>query len=206
MEVVGDTRYDHAKLIESSGIRTGGNMFFFNKFSAINDMFEKFPYLSQITIRRRLPDTVQIIVSDCVPAAAMESDGAYYLIDEKGKLLEKADQAPKGLCVVTGAALIDPKPGQSAIFKELEKEKPLYLLLNTLREDAIIQKISTLDFSQGYSISFTYAGRFTVRIGTTEDLDKKMKYLSTIVKDMLSPNQKGVIDVSDVRTARFIPE
>ena len=63
-----------------------------------------------------------------------------------------------------------------------------------------------MDFTQGYHISFTYAGRFTVRIGTTEDLEKKLKYLRAIVEDKLTPNQRGVIDVSDVQTAHFIPQ
>lgn len=206
VQVSGETRYDAQELIDTSDIRAGGNMFFFNKFSAINRMFEKFPYLSEITIRRHLPDTVEITVSDCVPVAAVESEGKIYLIDEKGKVLEETASTPEGLCIVRGAALSDPKSGKSAVFAEQEKEKPLYFLLNTLREDGIIQQVGEVDFSRGYSVSFTYQDRFTVRIGTTEDLEKKMDYLRVIVTDKLSPNQRGVIDISDVRTARFISE
>lgn len=207
VEVRGETRYEYAELAAASEIQVGKNMFFFNKFASIDKMFDQFPYLKEITIRRRLPDTVEITVSDCAPAMVLESEGRRWLADEGGKLLEELTGEPSaGLCVVTGAPLTEPKVGKQATFSQPEKEKPLFLLLNTLRDDGIISNIGAIDFTQGYHISFTYLDRFTVRIGTTEDLSQKLRYLRAIVEDKLTPNQRGVIDVSDVQTARFIPE
>lgn len=206
VEVKGDTRYEQTEILKASGIAAGKNMFFFNKFSVISQMFERFPYLSEITIRRRLPDTVEITVSDCVPAAVIEAEEKLFLVDDNGKLLEEVKAAPKGICVVRGIAPDRPKPGKTVVLTEPDKEKPLQLLLNTFRDNDIIKQVGEVDFSRGFDISFTYLGRFTVRIGTTENLDKKLDYLRVIVEENLAQNQKGVIDVSDLRTARFIPE
>ena len=62
-----------------------------------------------------------------------------------------------------------------------------------------------MDFSKQYDIRFNYLERFTVEIGSTDDLDKKLRYLHTIIQDKLGTNARGTLDLSDVQTARFIP-
>ena len=77
--------------------------------------------------------------------------------------------------------------------------------MNTAADDGILQDIGEVDFSRQYDISFTYLNRFTVKIGSTENLEEKLCYLHLIVEDKLGANARGTLDLSDVRTARFIP-
>ena len=62
-----------------------------------------------------------------------------------------------------------------------------------------------MDFSKQYDIRFNYLERFTVEIGSTENLDRKLQYLHTIIEEKLGDNARGTLDLSDIQTARFIP-
>ena len=204
--VSGESGYPSFEIVEASGIKTGQNMFQFNKFKAIDGIFEDMPYIDEISIRRHLPDTVEIKVSRCSPAAAIKHKDHWYLMDIKGKLLENAGNIqPEGYPVIEGAEIKEPKVGKYAEFISEETKKPLFLVLNTALNNDILQHIGCIDVEKVYNIKFTYKGRFWVNIGDSEQMEKKFRFMLA-VEDKLSPNDRGTIDLSDGTTAWFTPE
>lgn len=222
--LTGDTRYSEEYVAQASGLEPGDNLILFNKFAAIDSIFRACPYLDTVQMRRRYPDGIEILVTECVPAAVLEDapDTApdpkdpektlpvggtgSWLISLDGKLLEKtAVSAQYTLTRISGITLSQPEVGKYANFFDEDDKKPLFLLLNTAADDGILQDIGEVDFSRQYDISFTYLNRFTVKIGSTENLEEKLCYLHLIVEDKLGANARGTLDLSDVRTARFIP-
>jgi hypothetical protein len=129
-----------------------------------------------------------------------------WLIDRNGKLLEKTPSSqPTDLPRIYGVTLKEPEIGKYVEILQEDLEKPLFLLLNTAEDDGILQDIGGMDFSKQYDIRFNYLERFNDEIGSTDDLDKKLRYLHTIIQDKLGTNARGTLDLSDVQTARFIP-
>lgn len=203
--VIGDSRYSDEEIVAASGITSGQNMFMLNKFAAISRIFAECPYLDEIVMRRRLPDEMEITVTECVPVAAIQVGDSYYVIDTKCKLLELTDaQGASQYCLVTGAELTDPEVGKTAVFTQEEKQKPLQTILNTAQNNAILNEIRKIDLEKIFEIKLEYAGRFTVQLGTVEDLEKKIRFLGVCIGD-LGPEERGIIDVSDPQTARFRP-
>ena len=222
--LTGDTRYSEEHIVAATGLQPGDNLVLFDKFSIIDQIFDACPYLDTVQIRRRYPDRVEIIVTECVAIAVIEDEKAQvpdpedetktiqvggtgrWLMDRNGKLLEKTSSAtPTKLTRIYGVTLKDPQIGEYVEILQEDLEKPLFLLLNTAEDDGILQDIGGMDFSKQYDIRFNYLERFTVEIGSTEDLDKKLRYLHTIIQDKLGTNARGTLDLSDVQTARFIP-
>ncbi len=204
--VKGESGYPDEDIIEASGIQIGENMFRFNKFKAKDGIFEKMPYIDEIIIRRRLPDKIEISVTRCEPVAAVQHGNEWYLMDLKGKLVERTVYAPpSGYVAITGMEMIDPKVGSYAVFSDEEKEKPLFLVLNTCEKNDIIPYIGSIAMEKLYSIKLTYKGRFTVNLGSIDQIEKKIRYMLIIAEEKLLESDRGVIDVSDGTTARFIP-
>lgn len=203
--VIGDSRYTRDEIAAASGIEPGQNMFMLNKFAAISRIFAACPYLDEIVMRRRLPDEIEITVTECVPAAAIETAEGCYIIDADCKLLELTDKAgAAGYCLVTGVELDEPEVGKTANFTQPEKQKPLQTILNTAQINDILDEIKEINLDQIFEIELSYAGRFTVQLGTVEELEKKVRFLGVCIAD-LGPEERGVIDVSDPQTARFRP-
>jgi len=222
VSVVGESRYSAAELVAASQIKDGENMFLFNKFAAKNRIFAGHPYLDEVSIRRRLPDTVEIHITECQPVAVLhaaivlseDEEGeiqalarGYFLIDPGGKLLEQLNTSEgQSLPVVEGTSLLRPEVGKYAVFAEDQMQKPLFLVLNTLKDHDILQDIESIDLTETYNISFKYQGRLKVVLGTTEQLDYKLRCVDSVVTDYISDRDTGTLDVSSPNTAaHFIP-
>ena len=175
-------------------------------------------------IRRRYPSGIEIIVTECEPVAVIQDEKAEipdpeddtktvtigetgcWLMDRNGKLLERIPYSqPSELPRIYGLTLTDPKIGTSAEILQEDAKKPLFLLLNTAEDDGILQDIGGMDFAEPYAIRFNYLDRFVVKLGSTEDLEVKLRYLHLIVEEKLGSNAAGTLDLSDIQTARFIP-
>ena len=204
--VIGESGYDEADIISASGIEIGENMFKFNKFKAKDAIFAEMPYIDEIIIRRRLPDKIEISVTRCEPVAAVRNQNEWYLMDIKGKMVEKTGYSvPKGYIKITGLEVSEPRVGGYAVFSDEEKEKPLFLVLNTAEKNDIIPYIGSINMEKLYSIKLTYKDRFTVNLGSVEQIEKKIRYMLIIAEEKLLETDSGTIDVSDGTTARFIP-
>jgi len=222
--LTGDTRYSQDYVAEASGLEIGDNLVLFDKISVKNGIYEACPYLDTVQIRRRYPSGIEIIVTECQPVAVLYDEKAeipdpedetktvttgetgWWLMDRNGKLLENitSPQVPE-LTRIYGVTLVAPETGKSVEILQEDTQKPLFLLLNTAEDDGILQDIGGMDFAEPYAIRFNYLDRFVVKLGSTEDLDVKMRYLHLIVEEKLSSNAAGTLDLSDVQTARFVP-
>ncbi len=204
IEVQGDTRYTQEEVISATELRTGTNMFFFNKFTTIKKMFLKLPYLEEIQIRRHLPDTISITVKDATPVAVIEHENAYYVMDKKGKILEQLAGPSSAVSTVTGLDVVYPEVGSVVELTEPEKLKTLLSFLQAVEESGIASQIQSIDFSKVYDVEFRFMDRFNVSMGSAVDYEKKLRFLKTVVAQ-LEENAKGTIDVSDTTTVRFLP-
>ena len=63
--LTGQTRYSKEELVAASGIQQGDNLILFDKFDAIDRIFDACPYLDTVQMRRRYPDRIEIIVTEC---------------------------------------------------------------------------------------------------------------------------------------------
>ncbi len=222
--LTGDTRYSQQYVAEASGLETGDNLVLFDKISVKAGIYEACPYLDTVQILRRYPSGIEIIVTECEPVAVIQDEKAEipdpeddtktitigntgcWLMDRNGKLLENIPYSQRSeLTRIYGMTLVDPQIGKTAEFLQEDTKKPLFLLLNTAEDDGILQDIGGMDFAEPYAIRFNYLGRFVVKVGSTEDLDVKMRYLHLIVEEKLGSNAAGTLDLSDIQTARFIP-
>ena len=222
--LTGDTRYSQQHVAEASGLKAGDNLVLFDKISVKAGIYEACPYLDTVQIRRRYPSGIEIIVTECEPVAVIQDEKAEipdpeddtktvtigetgcWLMDRNGKLLERIPYSqPSELPRIYGLTLTDPKIGTSAEILQEDAKKPLFLLLNTAEDDGILQDIGGMDFAEPYAIRFNYLNRFVVKLGSTEDLDVKLRYLHLIVEEKLGSNAAGTLDLSDIQTARFIP-
>ncbi len=205
--ISGNERYSEAEVLAASGLQTGGNLYFLNKFDVKEAIFAKLPYVETVRINRKLPDTMLIELSECKAAAGVQSENGVWLINDHGKLLEEVETPPVGCPTVIGAALIEPEATKTADPDEAFAYR-FGVALTLLREAesrGMREKIGQIDLADDTALSFTYLGRFTVRQPWTADVAYKLESLRTVV-DYLENNETGRIDLMTEGKASFIPE
>ena len=64
IEVSGNQRYTREEIVAVTGIQMGDNLFRMNKFAIQDHVKEEMPYIEDILIRRRLPSTITVAVTE----------------------------------------------------------------------------------------------------------------------------------------------
>lgn len=182
--VSGNSRYTQQEIVDAVGIQTGDNLFRMNKFALIQQAEEQLPYLEKVVIRRSLPSTVVITVTEWEAVARVPGGDGEWLISVGGKLLEKADPSSKAI-PVTGVTALAPQPGQQIGVSQEENTRldSLLSLLQVLEEQEMLSKVDSLDVSTT-RILMGYEGRFQVKLLPTADFSYRMKVLREVIADL----------------------
>ena len=111
--VTGTSRYSQQQVLQASGIRQGGNLFLLNKHQAAAAITDQLPYVESVRIRRQLPNALRIEITECTHPLALEQDGALWLLNGNGKLIDKLQPGQGESCpLVTGLTLTSPQLAQ----------------------------------------------------------------------------------------------
>ena len=94
--VEGNTRYSAEEILEAGGLKIGQNLFRLDKFEVIDQMKE-LPYIKEVTIRRKLPNTLKVEIIENQPVVWVECAGKAALLNEEYRILEFAELVPLNL-------------------------------------------------------------------------------------------------------------
>lgn len=206
IEVTGNSLYTEQEIIEASGIETGDNLFFINKFTAVSRIFSKLPYVEQATISRALPNKLLIEVKEGAAIAYVEAEDGLWAIDRGCKILSRVSGGDTGsLIKVIGLSAIAPDVGETLAAGESEAAKVTYLseILKRISALSMIGDVTQVDVSDISNPSFDYIGRFAVKLGSNDDLDYKFQLLLTAVTQ-LAEGDSGTLDLSIDKRAHLI--
>lgn len=205
--VEGNLRYTQEGILAASGIETGDNLFLLNKVTAAQSICDALPYVESVSIRRALPSTLYITVSECRAAAAVgDGAGSYWFISGKGKLLEQSGVRPEGLTFVRGVAAQQPAAGEPLSLSEDDGalREALLTLLDAAQKQGVLTSVGSIDLSDGTRLRFTYLARFTVELPWDSDYERRLRYLLRTVEE-LEDNQTGTINLMVEGKSSYIP-
>ena len=142
-------------------------------------------------------------------AAGVVTPEGYWLISENGKLLERTDTLPPGCPGITG---VEPESPALSAQLSLGEEKTLttetlLTLVRTAGGYGMLAGIGSVDLSDAEAITFTYLGRFTVRLPWDSDLDYIFRSVQDLVNGLES-NETGEINYMLLKSKgemHFIP-
>jgi len=201
--VTGSDRTPAGDLIAVSGIQEGDNLFFVRESTVSSRIVGAFPYVKSIRLRRKLPDTLIIEVTELKADAQIQVSDGWWLLSADGRLLEKTDSPKDSAITVLGCTPSHPVQGET-LKTEDSGGSILLRLMGCLADRSLLSGTTGIDLTKNYSITVTYDDRFTVLFGTAEELAYKSEYLQAILPN-LAADDKGTIDLSEGTQATFIP-
>ena len=207
VHVTGNQRYEDGAILEASGIQIGGNLFLMNKFNAAESITNALPYVETVQIRRQIPTTLQIDVTECSTPAGIRQDGKVWLISGAGKIVDSLDMSAwSKYPQITGITLTDPVIGQPIVV-DAEQESArdlLFSLLEQLEGKAMLADVQAIHLEDSSTLTMRYLNRFDVIFPSNADFSYKLDYLTAVVQ-RLEVNETGTIDMTQSDKASFIP-
>ena len=207
IEVVGNSHYTKAEIINAIDIEEGDNLFFFDRFSAITRVFAKLPYVSEVSVERALPDRVTIVVTESTAVAYIEMGSELWTLDENCKVLGTAAEGEADALI----PIVGFDPGTFFINETVstasgEERSVEYLkaVLYQIVERGIERNVRKLDFTSTNNVRLYYGEKYTVLLGDPYATEHKFSLFLSAVSQ-LKEGDIGIIDVTDASTVHFTP-
>jgi len=209
IEVYGATRYSAEDVVAVSGISQGDNLLFLDMEAAERRIVTAMPFVSEAIVSRIMPDTIKIEVVENTPVASLEIRGGFLIIDSSGRILDRSETLPPGLVEIRGLVPVEAVAGTQLRVEGNREGNVQHMrdVLVSLEAEGMLDEVSHLDVSNISRINFGFQGRFSVFVGTRDDIRQKLRNLRTAVADERLPEDaRGQIDVSvHTERAHFTP-
>lgn len=167
--VSGDKVYSDKEVIDASGVNIGDNLIFLSKAELNEDISSELAYVGSAKIKRRLPSTLEIVITKTEAYMATAQDGYYILLDKNGKVLEKdLEIIDENIILANLGEINSVEIGEIISLKEEKTFAKLSAVL-TECENVGIREITSVDLSDIYNIKLVYQGRITLELGETDE-------------------------------------
>jgi len=219
--VYGNKAYSAWTVQEAGGIETGSNLLSLNNTRACGKIMAALPYVDNVRIGIKLPDTVNIYIEEIDMAYAITTrDGTYWLMTAAGKVVEQIDGATaSNYTKIEGVQLDNPTPGQQAQALELIQQDPeatsaepteepvqvvitaaarlqaALVILQQLEANDIVGEAASIDVASLSNIELWYGQRFQVKLGDANNMNIKIAWMKSAVNQR-SDYEMGILDVS----------
>lgn len=217
--VSGAEKYTPWEIKEAAEIREGDALFGLSEAKITAKIREKLPYVGDVRVGIKLPDTVNIEIKELEVVYAVEDcDGACWLMDASGRIVDSADLATaKNYTRIIGVKIHSGAVGEQAVGYQPEAEtvtqetgsvtvtipaasaaeqfSAAVQILNALEQNGVMGMVETVDVTELANLTLMYDNRFQVTLGDTSRLEYKISAMKSSIAE-LDLYQSGYLDVS----------
>ncbi len=208
IQVEGNEHFTAEEIINIAHAVRGRNLIYDPGKKEMIEYLEHNPYIESAEVRRRLPSTLVIKVSEREELFAFAYDDDFLIMDEEGTLLRKTRTRPK-LTIAEGIVVSRIKLGEKiGAKKQLVLDKCLKLLRTMKKGDLYFVRADLSDIADNGSKVKAYIydnlivkSDYDLLIGAIED-DRLHMVVSRLIDDGIS---RGTILINDDGTISYQP-
>lgn len=99
IQVINNSKVDSETIIQKSGIQTGKNLFLVSE-NGVRDNLKQIPFIESVTIKKKIPNKVEIDIKERVANLLIKINEDYYAIDKNGMILEKVENLDNNSSII----------------------------------------------------------------------------------------------------------
>ena len=205
VEVTGNSRYSAQEIQDACGVQLGDNLYLLSKPDMVQRLHQQLPYIDEVRITRRLPNTLCVQVTEFSTVYAVEQEGTVWLLTSGGKIVETA--AERGdVPLIDGCELLAPSlSGDVSFALELQnRQESLFALLTALESAELTEGVRAIHLGDPTVLTMDYTERFSVEMPYSADYPRLLRYLTLVIEE-LETNLTGVIDLPRDGDPHFRP-
>lgn len=219
VSVSGTEKYIPWDIKEASGIQEGDALLSLSEAKISARIREKLPYVGDVRVGIKLPDTVIIEIKELQVVYAIEdNEGSWWLMDANGRVVDTTDAAQakdhtrvlgvKIQAAVVGDQAVAAEPASSgdgnasestehkiSLVSVHEQLNAAVQILTALEKNGVMSNIDTVNVSDLQQLSLWYQDRYMVTLGDTSRLEYKIGAMKAAIQKM-GEYQSGYLDVS----------
>lgn len=182
INVSGNEKTSSEEILSLSQLKKDENIFKINK-NETRENVKQNAYIDTVEIKRTLPDTVTIVVTERTATYQINYSNLYMLINNQGYMLETTEMN-EDMPVIVGITTNEEniKTGNRLCVEDLEKLEDVLRISESAKSNNLEELITKIDITnkEDYIIEMK-AEKKTVHLGDTTNLALKMLYVSDII-------------------------
>lgn len=171
------------EIISLSELKTEENIFKFNKSNAKGKIKEN-AYIESVKIHRKIPNILEIEVTERQPKYSVEYLGKYAYISTQGYILETSEDS-KGLVVIQGITTNEEEvvAGKRLNNNDLVSLETVIKIMYIVKENNLEGKVNSIDISNKNDyILYMKEEKKRIHLGNNSNLGNKMLYAISIME------------------------
>ncbi len=177
-------------VLDAASIKAGRHLYAVSEAKTARKIMEASPYVKSVTLKRKLPTTLQICVEEYDLAYYIEYGEHTYLVTDEFLVIEEttpAEALEKGAIPLSIPKLKDPQatkedPDPPKILKvgttlnfDVKADKAWSLaLLESIRKTDFYDAVTAIDLSEPMNLTMSVSGKYEVLLGNEKDFEKKL--------------------------------
>jgi cell division septal protein FtsQ len=235
INVIGSDKYDPLELARVSGVVEGDNLFRISAAAIEENLVGlTYPYIESIEVNRRIPATVEIVVTQSTPSGMVKEGEDYVLITRDGKVLERGLLfIPEDIPLILGLDTRDVQPGEyvgtftkqpvaigeteqqttarekadeenEAHAEEVKASLVMVEYLLRAMEESGFTSITNVDITDPLNMRIMYENRLLLELGSEADLTYKLELVKAIIQEKLEPDARGTLHADNVKAKKVV--
>lgn len=194
IQVLGNENISKNEIISLSKISAGNNIFYIDLKDSENNILSN-PYIYSSKITRKLPSTLQISVKEREAVFYDVKDNKNVVIDKNAIVLQQRDDI-KGMKLIKLNGLDYSKVELGKTVSDADSRRVEVVKdLGDIIASNKISGITSVDVSSSVDIKISF-DNILVKVGSEDDIDKKINKALNILERKEVKGAKGYIDVS----------
>ncbi len=201
VEVTGTSRYTAEDIMAATDIREGMSLYEVTN-ADVQPLIKKLAYIRTARIKRELPNTLVIALTEDTPVYFAELYGEYFVLSDELRVLERVFEreqlADRSLIELAFPAINAAMVGSFVEFETDSAERYIKDYLHVLQTSDLFEKITAFDLRDRFNIYAICKGIYLVDFGNSDELSTKLTAVNGMLESEVFNDQiPATIDASN---------
>lgn len=192
LSATGSKIYSSEEILKITGINKGDNLFAVSRSGTEKQLKTNLPYIDSVTFKRQLPDTLEIKVKDAEEFASYKVGKKYFTVSKSGWVMKESTEPHEKIFTVNAKG-IKCKVGTQIKFEDAAQKELIDSISTSLTDEKL--NYNLIDVTNPVLLTVKVDGRFTVNLGTSNNIVEKIRHLSGMIAEIPKEKQ-GEINLS----------
>lgn len=202
--VSGNARYTSEEVSKCSMIEMGKNLLHINTRQAEENILSALTYLDAVKVKKSFPTGINISVTEADKRFYIRQGNITAAVSFGGRVIEHSP--PNGMPVFSGYEPESVDVGAWLKSVTNGKNNIPDVILNAI-DRASLENVDEIEMEDRFSIKMLIdGGRVILELGTIAQMESKLIVANKLIREEISPSERGTVLVSNPEQATFIPE
>ncbi len=205
VSVSGSVVYSNENIKATAENISGKNVLLLNTDKLEEAILAEYPALKEVSVKKKLPGSISVSVTDEQPLYHISFDSEYYLLSSDLRVMEKTNDVMRtdGVMEIQMSDVKKVRVGDVIEFYNEYQYGYMKDLLEQIRIHEVGANVVSVDASDKFDITLEYGERFTVKLGVGENIPTKLTLAKAYIES-LPENETGIIDSSSTEKGSYI--